>query len=110
LHLVNDPLIEDSIDAPDGRVAKLMAANPEPRKIVDEIFLAALCREPTEQEYSRTLPMFAVGEKAVSRYLDEAGDRDDYPTAAEAKSVLRTRAAQDLMWALVNSPAFLFNR
>ncbi len=49
------------------------------------IYLAALCRPPSADEMTRTLEYFtAAGEPKV--------------------------AAEDLMWALINSPGFLFNR
>ena len=85
LNLVNGPTIADSIIAPEGRIARLMKPSPANRQLVEEIYLATICRLPKPTE------------------LSEA-----YSYLAKAKS--RTEAAQDLMWALINTPAFLFNR
>ena len=49
------------------------------------MYLAALCRLPTEQETVKF-------------------------TAVLAKSANKQEAAQDIMWALLNTSAFLFNR
>jgi hypothetical protein len=110
LNLVNGPTIANAISDPQGLVGKLMKRNPSPKQIVEEVFLSTLCRMPTEREMKKTLPLFTPSVKAVRTILNEAGDRDEYPTEQEAIATLRGQAAQDLLWALINSPAFLFNR
>jgi hypothetical protein len=85
LNLVNGETIAASISHPQGRVAKLLAADANAETIVRGIYLAVLCREPSEEELEK-----------ASRYVTETGDKKI--------------AAEDLMWALINSPAFLFNR
>lgn len=82
--LINGPTT-DTISSKQGRVAALMASNPTDEKIVEDIFLSALCRMPSEKEKKAGL--------------------DTIKTAPN-----RTEGAQDVMWALLNSPAFLFNR
>jgi hypothetical protein len=62
-----------------------MATNPTDQKVVEEIFLSTLCRMPTQKEKAAGLETLKAGAN-------------------------RTEGAQDLMWALLNSPAFLFNR
>lgn len=84
LTLINGPTISEAIVHPQGVVAKLVAAKAEPKQAIDEIYLSVLNRPPTAAEQ-------ASGEK----YLAANGLQD---------------GAQDLMWALINSPAFLFNR
>jgi hypothetical protein len=85
LNLVNGPTIADAVIAPDGRIARLMKGSPPNRQLVEEIYLATISRLPKPTELTRSLS-----------YL------------ARAKS--RAEGAQDLMWALINTPAFLFNR
>ena len=85
LNLVNGPTIADALVDPNGRIAKLMLKNPDDKSIVDEMYLAAIGRFPTEAELA-----------TAREYLAHAS------TKAEG--------AQDLLWALINSPAFLFNR
>ena len=53
--------------------------------MIEEVYLAALCRMPRTDEIARC---------------------EAHLKSAKSK----TEGAQDLMWALVNSPAFLFNR
>ena len=84
LNLVNGPTLADAIADPDGRLAKLLKTNPDDKKIVEEIYLATLCRFPTEAEAAK-----------AGEHLKKATSREE--------------AAQDLLWALINTPAFLFN-
>lgn len=85
LNLVNGPTIADALVDPNGRIAKLMLKNPDDKTIVDEMYLAAIGRFPTEAELAK-----------ARDYLAHAGSKAE--------------GAQDLLWALINSPAFLFNR
>ena len=85
LNLVNGPTVSDAIVHPQGLIARLIAANAPPEELIRKVYLSVLCREPSLEESTTAVGYFA----AVST-PDEA--------------------AQDLMWALINSPAFLFNR
>ncbi|MBX3414667.1 MAG: DUF1549 domain-containing protein [Pirellulales bacterium] len=84
LNLVNGPTVADAIASQENRISRLVASEPENTRLVEELFLAILCRPPTEAE-------IATGTEAIR----EAEDR--------------LTGAQDLAWALINSPAFLFN-
>ena len=83
LNLINGPMISEAVVDPAGSITKLVKSEPDNRRVLEQIYLATLSRKPTEAEY-KTLDL---GE----------GDK-------------RTETAQDLAWALLNSPAFLFNR
>jgi hypothetical protein len=83
LSLINGPTISEAIAAPDSRIAKLVKTEKDDRKLVEDIYLSCLSRPPTEKEL-----------KAV-----------EFKSDAD-----RLEVAQDLAWALLNSPAFLFNR
>ncbi len=85
LNLINGGTVADAIADPDGRIAKWVIAGLSDKKLVEELYLAALSRPPEPKE----------SELGLS-YLTES------PNRAER--------AQDLMWALINSNAFLFNR
>ncbi len=85
LNLINGPTVLDAIQNPQGRIAQLMQTHPSDRKIVEELFLATLARYPKPKEMAVAL-----------QSLQQAANR--------------AAGAQDLMWALINSPAFLFNR
>jgi hypothetical protein len=85
LNMVNGPTIGDAIAHPQGVIAKAVAAGMPNDKLIETIYLSALCRKPSAEESAKAVEYFAG-----------AGD----PKAA----------GEDLMWALINSPGFLFNR
>lgn len=85
LNLLNGSTIADAIAAPEGRIAKLVLSGVNNRQLVEEIYLAALSRAPEAAELDYALT-----------YLGKGG--------------ARAERAQDLLWALLNSNAFLFNR
>jgi hypothetical protein len=85
LNLVNGRTISDAIAEPKGRVAKLVLAGAADRAVIDELYLASLSRFPTAAE-----------SQAAEKFLQSGTSR--------------TARAQDLLWSLVNSKAFLFNR
>ena len=85
LNLINGPTISDAIASPNGRIAQIMKTNPTDQKLIEDIFLAVVSRMPTAKERANA-------------------------QAHLAKAATKTEGAQDLMWALINSPAFLFNR
>jgi hypothetical protein len=83
LSLINGPTISEAVNSKDGQIAKLVESEKDDRALVEQLYLRCLCRMPTEKELK------AVEFKAGANRLE---------------------VAQDLVWALVNSPAFLFNR
>ncbi len=83
LNLINGPTLGDSVTHADNRFAKLIASEKDDRKVVEEVYLSCLNRPPTAKELSEI----------------KLGDGPQ-----------RLESAQDLAWALLNSPAFLFNR
>ena len=83
LSLINGPTISEAVNSRDGRIARLAETEKDDRVLVEQIYLSCLGRMPTEKEL-----------KAV-----------EFKPGAN-----RVEVAQDLTWALVNSPAFLFNR
>ncbi len=80
--MINGPTVRAKLDARDNRISRLLASGADDRSILDELYLAALCREPKPDE--RT---------AAMDHLRRARDR---------------RAAwEDVTWALLNSKEFL---
>jgi len=84
LNLVNGPTVAEALTAPDNRIARLVEQIEDDARLVDELFVAMLCRPANAEE-------IAAGTVTLQ--------------SAES----RLAGAQDLCWALVNSPAFLFN-
>lgn len=85
LHLMNSPNLYRKVTDDAGRCAALAKTSKTPAEIVDELYLLAYCRLPSDTE--RVV--------AVKRF--------DKPGAT------RRTAAEDLMWALINTPEFVFN-
>ncbi len=90
LNLVNGTTVSEAVADSSGRVVKAILSGRPDRDIVEEIYLASLSRPPTAAEIEKAL---------------------QYLAASDGSSGARGRAAraQDLMWALVNSKAFLYN-
>ncbi len=85
LNMINGPTISDAIVHPQGVIATSIKAGATPEQLTETIYMSTLCRKPSAEELERSVAyMASVGKPA------EAGE--------------------DLMWALINSPAFLFNR
>ena len=85
MNLINGPTMGQAIADPEGRIAKALVAGASDRDLVEELYLAALARKPSADELDNALTYLRDGRGRASQ-------------------------AQDLLWALVNSNAFLFNR
>jgi hypothetical protein len=83
MNLINGTVIGEAVNAPDNNIAALVNRDADDKKLVEDLYFTILNRPPTEKEY-------ALAD------LKSGGNR--------------LEAAQDLAWALLNSPAFLFNR
>lgn len=84
LHLINGDSVDRRLNHPKGWLAQTVGQVKDDGQLAEAVYLQALSRLPNEEE-------LALGRKAL---------------AGQAE---RLRAAQDLMWALVNSREFLFN-
>ena len=84
LHLINGQTVEGRLLATGGRLATLLEAKATPEKIIEDVWLAAFSRPPTQDELTRW-----------AREAEEAkGDSGFWA---------------DFMWAVLNSKEFLFN-
>ena len=68
-----------------GRVAKLAAGDASPENIVRELYLTAYSRDPDAEELAVATAAF------------------------DAEGATRQSAAEDILWALLNSAEFVFN-
>jgi hypothetical protein len=84
LHLMNSPGIHRKVTSDKGRVADLAASDKTPSIIVEELYLLTYSRFPTAQESQ-------IGQSVFSQ-----------------KDVTRKQAIEDLLWALMNTPEFVF--
>ncbi|MDP7033893.1 MAG: DUF1549 and DUF1553 domain-containing protein [Planctomycetota bacterium] len=83
LHLINGKTVSDKIRI-GRRIEQLLEAKTSPQKIVIDLYLRCLCREPTAKEMT-----------AIQTELQRS--KNPLPVL------------QDLFWALLNSREFLFN-
>jgi hypothetical protein len=83
LHMLNGDAANDRIKQ-GGLVADRLKQGRSDEEIVDELFVRCYCRQPTARERSETVAVVA-----------DASDR--------------RQALEDVFWALLNSPEFIFN-
>ena len=82
LHLMNSPRLHAKVTSDEGRAATLAASKKTTQEIVDELYLLVYCRQPSDAERQTAARVF-VG-------------------------VTRRQATEDLLWALLNTPEFVF--
>jgi WD40 repeat protein len=85
LHLMNSRGLQTKLSSASGRARRLADSDKPPEEIVNELYLATLCRVPTAQELAVATAAFTA-EKATRR-----------------------TATEDVFWALLNSAEFVFN-
>ncbi len=83
LQMINGPLVHSKVRDEKNRLRSLVTAGKSNEEIVAELYLAALCRKPSEAETA-----------AATKHITNAGDR--------------FRGLEDVCWALLNANEFLF--
>jgi hypothetical protein len=84
LHLMNAPAIHAKVTSDNGLAAQLAASEKTPEAIAEALYLAAYSRFPDEEE------------RAIAK------------TFFEEEGTNRRQATEDLLWALLNTPEFVF--
>jgi len=85
LHLMNSNKLQAKLGATSGRVKKLAESKLEEPAIIEDLYLSAFSRRPTETELKSA-------EKAF-----------------KTEGATRKTAIEDIMWAMINSAEFVFN-
>ena len=85
LHMMNSQGLQAKLGDPGGRVKKMAEGKASPGEIITELYLVALSRYPTADELQTAISVF------------------------EAPGANRQTATEDVLWALLNSPEFVFN-
>lgn len=83
IQFFNGPLIYGKLRDENNRFRKLLAAGKSHREIISELYLAGVCREPTEKELEASLAHIAAKQDPVV-------------------------ALEDIAWAILNTNEFLF--
>ncbi|MEY4199456.1 MAG: hypothetical protein RLZZ265_1196, partial [Verrucomicrobiota bacterium] len=84
LHLMNSPGLQAKLAHADGRMARLAAAQLDPERLAEELYLTFFNRLPTDAERQLARRHFAA-----------------HPN--------RQQAVEDLAWSLMNTMEFVFN-
>ncbi len=84
LQMINGPTVHNKLRDDSGRIKKLLDAGRSDEEIIRELYLAAVCREPTTAELA-----------AAQQHLAAAGEN-------------RRWALEDIGWAILNTKEFLF--
>ena len=83
LHFINGQSILSRVSSGSGRVTMLIKSEKDSAKVVERLYLWSLCRRPTAKEQEVAVKFFA------------------------SYGAKRQEAAQDFMWALLNSREFM---
>ena len=85
LHLMNSRNLQAKLTDPAGRIQRLAGSSQSATEVVTELYLTTLSRPPTDAELTVATSAFA------------------------APGATRQTATEDVFWALLNSPEFVFN-
>jgi len=83
LHLMNAPALQKKVVSDEGYAAQLAASDKPPAEIVEELYLTMYSRFPTTEESTAVVEAFQ-------------------------QNASRRQATEDLLWAMLNTPEFLF--
>ena len=81
---MNSPRLHQKVISDSGRAAELAASQKKPQEIVEELYLLVYSRFPSDDEM-----------KVAVQILQQEGTP-------------RRQAIEDIMWALLNTPEFVF--
>lgn len=84
LHLMNSENLFNKVTSDIGRAGELAKAEKTPAEIVESLYLSIYSRRPTEAETKTAVTLF------------------------EAEGANRRKVIEDLMWAMLNTPEFVF--
>ena len=85
LQLMTGPLLNELLEAEDNRIGRGLAAGIKPNAMLDDLYLASVCRFPTDAERTALLKHIIASREP-------------------------RRAWEDVAWGLVNSKEFLLRR
>jgi len=75
LNLVNGPVIGEAVRDPSNRLGRLLATHADNRKVIEDLYLAVLCRKPTEKEIAAGLQAMEEGKSDHAAMTQEKARR-----------------------------------
>ena len=96
LSVINGDTLNRKLSAPDGTIALFLKLGLSDRRILEHMFLSAFSRYPADSE-RQTLTAALDGAKAGKG-------------TEEARRDVHRQALEDMVWAMLTSKEFLFNR
>jgi hypothetical protein len=84
LHLMNSESLFNKVTSDSGRAAELAKSDKPPAEIVESLYLSVYSRRPTESETKTAVALF------------------------EEEGANRRKVIEDLLWAMLNTPEFVF--
>lgn len=108
LNLVNGPVLADALRDPNNRIAKLTATEKEDARLVRELYLAILCRYPTEKELAVGLEALKASE-AEAEFIVQKNEKlrrkallDEYEKKLpELQAVWEGSVARTPIWTVI---------
>jgi hypothetical protein len=76
LNLITGEVLNEALRDPGNRLAKIVAANKDDAKVVEELYLAILCRAPTAKELQIGLEALRGNEEEFAKLLAERRRRE----------------------------------
>ncbi len=96
LHLANGETINLKLRAKESVVEKLFESEASDQEVIDELYLSAYARYPTDSERKKLLSILAESP-------------DDVLAPDSDRRAIRRAALEDLYWAVLTDKEFLFN-
>lgn len=93
LNMVNGPTIGDAVKDPNNGIAALVAKEKDDAKVVEEIFLSILSRQPDKSEVEKGIAALKGSEEEFQRLVAENAKR-----AAEVEAQLKVLDARQPEW------------
>jgi hypothetical protein len=89
LNFVSGPVVNEAVRDPNNRIAKLLTAEKDDRKVIEELYLAVVCRLPSPREMEEGLKALQAGKADFNEMKAEADRRAaalaQYETTLPAK-------------------------
>lgn len=120
LHIMNGDTLNSKLEKTGNRIDRLLAENKGVQQIVEEAYLCALSRFPTEKERSQLGALLNESTKQQENFIAEAEaayqanfSRGPSPAVRESLAAMAAReerlVLEDLFWSILSSKEFLFN-